>query len=258
MTSKNFPLTRISRREAPVADTIESERDWRAYFNSLGERVGPQDLFRQVGRTIGGEPMNDQQILFLVEDTCAALDLNAGDCLLDLCCGNGQVTVQLAAVCSSTVAVDASEFLIDVARRYRPPAVQYVNCSVTELTIAQLGGWRPSKICMLAALQHFTVTSLTQLIRALGAITGHGVPLYFADVPDVDHLFDFYNTRERRADYERRKAAGTEAIGTWWSTGHLAELFASHGYSAEVRNQDRRRSGTHYRFDLLARPTRSS
>lgn len=201
--------------------------------------------------------MSDRQILLLVEETRAALDLNASDRLLDLCCGNGQVTVLLAANCASSFAVDTSEYLIDVARRYRAmPALQYIHCSVTELTIAQFGGWRPSKICMLAALQHFTVMSLTQLIDALGAITDHLVPLYFADVPDVDHLYDFYNTPERRADYEQRKAAGTEAIGTWWNTRHLVDLFASQGYSAEIRDQDRRRFGAHYRFDLLARPIR--
>jgi hypothetical protein len=37
-----------------MKETIETNRDWRVFWKSVGERTGRDDLFRQVGRTVGG------------------------------------------------------------------------------------------------------------------------------------------------------------------------------------------------------------
>lgn len=240
-----------------VAETIESNRDWRAYWNAVGERAGPQEFFRQVGWTIGGQPVDDDQVALAVEAAQAALDLNSPDRLLDLCCGNGLVTSRLARSCASVYALDFSRDLIEAAIRYHSgPNLRYLHGGVSDLNSAQLDGWQPNKVCMLVALQFFAAETLVRLIHAVSILTGHAALLYASDIPDIDHLYDFYDTLERRADYEQRRAAGIEAIGTWWSRRHLAELFESKGYAVEFRELNRARCRAHYRFDLLARPMR--
>ena len=72
-----------------ATESIENERDWYAYWNAVSERSGPEEFFQQVGRTVGGRPTDPRQIEFAVSAARSALDLNASDCLLDLCCGNG-------------------------------------------------------------------------------------------------------------------------------------------------------------------------
>jgi 2-polyprenyl-3-methyl-5-hydroxy-6-metoxy-1,4-benzoquinol methylase len=237
-----------------LENTIENHRDWRTCWNSVDERAAPQDFLRQVGWTIGGQPVGGEQVSLAVEAAHANLRLKGSDRLLDLCCGNGLVTAQLAARCASVYAVDFSEHLLEVARQYHCPSnVHYLSTSVTDLTGAQLGKWRPDKISMLAALQHFTVHGLIQLIDTIGDLTRRAAPIYFSDVPDVHRLYTFYNTPERRGDYERRRLAGVEAIGTWWSRRHLVELFASKGYALEFVELSPRRSSAHYRFDMVAK-----
>lgn len=237
--------------------TIESERDWRAHFDANQHRVELGDLFRQVGRTINGNPVSAEEISLVVDAARSALELGDSDCLLDICCGNGLVTEHLAATCIKTYGVDFSEFLIEVARyNNNAPGTTYIHASAIELTSSYFSAGQPTKVCMIAALQHFTVTSLERLLHAIENVAERSAPLFFADIPDVARLYHFYDTPERRADYERRRATGTEAIGTWWDTAHLADILSAHGYDPEIRKQDSRRSGAHYRFDLLAKRRR--
>jgi cyclopropane fatty-acyl-phospholipid synthase-like methyltransferase len=238
-----------------LAETIEGRRDWRSYFDAVCDRVGPTDFFHQVGRTIGGRPVGDEQIALTVEATAAALQLTRSDCLLDLCCGNGLVTACLALHCKQCFGVDFSLPLIEVARsRHHLPGLEYIHSAVDELTAVHLRGWRPTKVAMIFAAQHFTADSMSRVIAAVSRLTAHRAPFFLDDVPDVDRLTRFYNTPERLAEYKRRRADGTEAIGTWWSRVHLIELFREHGYTAEAFEQPANRSAAHYRFSLLARP----
>ena len=238
-----------------MADTIETKRDWRHHWSAVGQRVGQEDFFHQVERTIAGRAIDPLQIDLVVDAIRTELGLEPTDTLLDLCCGNGLVTIRLSHACQRIVGVDFSTELIEVARKHHSSdKITYLYGSATEVTPTQLGGIRPSKIVMCVGLQYFSEQNLGDLMRAIGGLTQNSVPIYFTDVPDVDHLYDFYDTPERRADYERRKAVGTEAMGTWWSARRLDEIMRSFGYSAEIQAQDPRRFGAHYRFDLLATP----
>jgi cyclopropane fatty-acyl-phospholipid synthase-like methyltransferase len=236
-----------------MTETIENKRDWYTHWNTVNSRAGPREFLSQVERTVGGRPIDEKQIRLAVEAARVALCLTATDCLLDLCCGNGLLTIRLAAVCQSSYAVDFSEYLIEIARRHHTaPTLKYIHCPVTGLGLMQFGGRRPNKICMITALQYFTKATLKRLLGGLSNLADAPATLYFSDVPDVDRLYEFYDTAERRADFERRRAAGNEAVGTWWSRQDLAELLAGEDYLAEFRDQDSRRFGAHYRFDLVA------
>jgi cyclopropane fatty-acyl-phospholipid synthase-like methyltransferase len=238
-----------------VAETIETDRDWRAFYDAITEGAGEQELFRQVGRTLGGQPIGPEQITLAAGDTIDALQLGRSDVLLDLCCGNGLVTKRLAAVCQWVYGVDISRGLLWGACQYHAAKnIRYIQAAATELRPAEFDARPPTKACMIFALQHFTSRELEQVLERIRAVAGGPVPVYFADIPDVDHLYDFYNTPERRADFARRRAAGTEAIGTWWNRGHLTEIFAKAGYEVEFRDQSPARYAAHYRFDLLALP----
>ncbi len=238
-----------------MTGTLESRRDWSSHWATIGARAAPDDFFAQVERTVGGKPVPAEQISLLVEAVSAGLQLGRGDILLDLCCGNGMVTRALAARCRAVTGIDYAGDLIALARRHhRAENIDYVSGAVGELSLSDCRFGPPSKVCMNAGLQYFRDAMMRELLRVLVPITGGRAPLYFSDVPDADRLFDFYDTPERRADLEQRLAAGTEAVGTWWSRQHLERLREEAGYGAVFIEQDPRRLTARYRFDLLARP----
>jgi ubiquinone/menaquinone biosynthesis C-methylase UbiE len=234
--------------------TIESGRDWRSHWNTVGQRHASDALFAQVERTIGGQPVAFEQVRLLVQAIREALAFVEHDIALDLCCGNGLLTIELSPFCRSLVAVDYSLELIEVARQHHAaPNIVYLSRAAEELAPADFPDGPPTKICMNAGLQYFTEPQVQKLLETLARITADGATLYFTDVPDAERIFVFYNSPERRAEFERRRAARTEAIGTWWSRPHLEKLFESAGYSVSFVDLDARRSTSHYRYDVLAR-----
>jgi cyclopropane fatty-acyl-phospholipid synthase-like methyltransferase len=241
--------------EIVMTRSIETNRDWRQHWSTIVTRVGSQELLRQVERTIAGVPMDDVQIDLCIESIRAALGLKSTDTLLDLCCGNGLITKRLSADCSHIIGVDISRDLIDVARHnHAVDNITYVYGPATEISTTALGGFVPSKIVMCGGLQYFVEAGLRELMAKIDALSAQNVPIFFTDVPDVDRLYEFYDTPERQAEFARRRAAGTEAIGTWWSKEHLSGILEHHKYTAVFKAQDPRRFGAHYRFDLLGQP----
>ena len=235
--------------------TVENLRDWRRYWNTWPQQLEQTDFLRQVERTQGGEPANQEQLRLVVEAISGALALGGGDFLVDLCCGNGLVTKQLSPACRRIVGVDYSSTLIDVARRYHAAANgAYLRAAADEIGPEPWGKENPTKILMCDSLQYFTEASLRSLLAAMNRLTDGQSPILFTGVPDVGRIDAFYNTEARRAEYEKRVREGTEAIGTWWRRESLAEILLEFGYEAGILAQDPRRFTSRYRFDLLAHP----
>jgi SAM-dependent methyltransferase len=235
-------------------ETIETNRNWVAYWTNVLDRTGADDLIRQVGRTIGGVPVPQEQIELVVWAVAQRLSLSREDVLLDLCCGNGLVTAPLSELCRAVVGVDYSAELIQVAQeRLAKPNITYVHRCAHDLHPTDFLSGVPTKVCMNAALQHFTVAMLEQLLRSLRKLTPHDLTLYFTDVPDAAKLRAFYNTPARWAEFEQGRAARTEALGTWWGRDHIVSLFETAGYAVSIIDVEPERHTAHYRFDVLAR-----
>ena len=233
--------------------TIESTRDWRTFWARAVENAGTGDLFRQVGRTVVGEPEPKEQLEILLGVITEGLKLGQDDVLLDLCCGNGLVTARLSPLCRLIVAVDYSNELIQVAKMTNSASnITYMSRSVEDLLPGDLPPTGPTKICMNAGLQYFTGPILHRLLVSLRRLACVDLELLFTAVPDAERLERFYNTPERRAEYERRSAGGNEAIGTWWDRTHLISIFQQEGYDARAVDQNPSLHTAHYRFDVWA------
>lgn len=237
--------------------TIETNRDWRAHWTSVGQRTGKDELFRQVERTVGGMPVPPEQIELVIGAIKRRLNLCGDDVLLDLCCGNGLITALLSPQCQAVVGTDYSCELIQVAReRSALPNTVYLHRAADDLRPTDFLMGAPTKVCMNAGLQYFTERMVGRLLHSLRGLVQQGLALYFTDVPDAGTIEAFYNTPERWAEFERRRAAGTEAIGTWWDRDHLRSIMEKAGYSVSIIDPEPDRFTAHYRFDVLAHISR--
>jgi len=228
--------------------------DWFDYWNEA-PLLRESDPLKQVGKTVNGAPISGEQFRALVRDVQQKLDLVAADVVLDLCCGNGAVTFELAKACSAVVGVDFSAPLIEVAReRFQSGRIEYVLADVCDLPAAVKQ--RPfSKVCMYEGLQHLSPGQADLFLRGLRDLPAPRPTLLLASVPDASRIWNFYDTPQRRADYERRLQAGTEAIGQWWDKDALAALLRSHAYESSFLEQHPLSHGAHYRFDVLCTPS---
>ena len=228
--------------------------DWFNHWNSIPAKLDESDYLRQVGKTVGGYPISPERVDALIHDIVSRLQLNGSDSVLDLCCGNGFITFRCAKFCRSIIGVDYSSALIKIARsRFHGENVSYLLADVCALPDS-LALHNFTKMYMYEALQHLNPE---QVKKMLFALTGPGfskAKIYIASIPDKGRIWDFYNTSERREEYHRRIAQGTEAIGYWWEQAELQVIAEQCGYQCEFFPQNPVLHTAHYRFDALLQP----
>ncbi|MDR2510287.1 MAG: methyltransferase domain-containing protein [Spirochaetaceae bacterium] len=82
---------------------------WKGVWNAVDPAL-PEQV--QVGRTVKKKPVEDDVILRTVDFVEKQMGLDEKSDLLELCCGNGVMTIPLARKVRSVLAVDFSEPLI--------------------------------------------------------------------------------------------------------------------------------------------------
>ena len=223
-------------------------RDWKHYWNHA-PKVRDPDPLKQVGKTVNGEPISRTQFEALVADVWGGLALESSDLVLDLGCGNGLVTRALAERCAAVVGVDFSEPLLASARARAPANAEYLLADVCQLPV-ELQRRRITKILMYEALQHLDTQQASQVFEQVRA-SPWDAPMFLGSIPDREQLDLFYDTAERRADYEDRVKQGTEDIGHWWTREALGALLEEHGLEVRFLRQNPCLNGQHYRFDAV-------
>ena len=110
---------------------------------------------------------------------------------------------------------------------------------------------------MYEALQCFAKDDLRSILQTIQPYCAPTSRILFGSVPDADRVWNFYNTAERREEYFRRSADGTEAIGTWWQKSDIENCAEQFGFSVQFLAQPSILHTAHYRFDVLLLPIRS-
>lgn len=226
---------------------------WLKYWNHDAQ-VNVADPLRQVGKTVNGIPINAAQFAAIVQDIRRNLALAASDLVLDLCCGNGVLTREVARFCDRMVGVDFSARLIDVAQhQFCAPVIDYVLADACALPLS-VTRQAFDKIFIYEALQHFDANQAEEVLAQIGKLSRPPQRLYIASVPDAARIWNYYDTAARREEYERRVSAGTEAIGHWWHKQELEQLLVRHDYRVVFCEQSPQLHSAHYRFDAVAVP----
>ena len=225
-------------------------KDWRKWWNEDPVRARQSDLYYQVGRTVGGIPTGEPDLVATSDAILAALRLSRTETVLDLCCGNGLISAKIAPHCGFLVGVDFSEPLIQTARD-RTPNIKFVVSDVTILDGAILGVDQIDAAYLAFAFQYFDEAMARKLLKRLKILASPAFRLLLESIPDIDRIAAHYHTPERMAAHQKRKAEGTEEIENWWSAKQLAELAGSEGFACAPLLQHRERVSSHYRFDAL-------
>ena len=95
-TQKNYPLA-----------------DHDAYARSVSANA----YWKQVRRTVNGEPVSEAQIRLIVRAIEDGLSLGPDNTVLDIACGNGALSSRLFHKCRGLVGVDMSPYLIEIAKK---------------------------------------------------------------------------------------------------------------------------------------------
>ena len=123
-------------------------------------------LYEQVGRTLNGRPIPAGELELSVRFIRESLALDHEDVVLELCCGNGLISYELAGNVKRVIAIDFSDHLIQAAQQFRqhPNVVYGIGDALLPLQ-EWLQGEAPRKFLMANALAYFDPEDFDRIDR---------------------------------------------------------------------------------------------
>jgi ubiquinone/menaquinone biosynthesis C-methylase UbiE len=214
--------------------------------NPILENEDPQC---QVGRTIGKIPIDQQQWQLTLKEVEKTLDLRPDDTLLDLCAGNGLLSIPLSLKCRSVTAVDISKTMLE---RIDTALYPNINIMIGDARKIQLPTEAFSKGLIYFALQFFSERETIGIFEKIFQSLVQGGTFLVGDILDIDRLFVYHNKPVWKKAYFDSVKNNAPAVGTWFKAEVLAEMAKYVGFSyAEIIGQRPDLINSHYRFDLL-------
>lgn len=179
---------------------------------------------------------------------------------MDLCCGNGLITVNLASRCQNVVGVDYSAPLLAIAERdHQRVNITYVLASILDVDLAAFSaGELFSKIIMYEALQHFKKRDLRRILQVISSHATEEALILIGSIPDRIRKRNFYNTPKRQLFGIWRQLTGRDVIGRWWTSEEISNIAGKMGFHTQFLAQNQELHTAHYRFDVLLRKAQTT
>ena len=223
-------------------------------FHEYPKTVAPDDFWGQVGRTVRGKPVSEEQIQMIVNAIKTGLNLQKSDYVLDIACGNGALSRLLFDSCSGLLGYDFSEYLISVAKSNfaRPPAFDFAVGSAAEFVRAEAAPERFTKTLCYGSFAYFSYQDAEETLRQLARRFTGVTTVYIGNLPDRELAHRFYQDGR---DYEKELSDNTAQIGIWRTRVEFEELARKTGWKARFHVMPAEFYSSHYRYDaILERP----
>ncbi len=225
-------------------------KQWEIFWKGLlKDRINELTPQQAVLRTKDGKEINKDTFWAIVSVIDAYLELKPEDQLLDLCAGTGVFAEPLSEECKAVYAVDMSADHLRYIDTEKYPNIFIAQGDVTTYPFKR----HPfTKALMYAGIQYLTFAEVVPLFTAMHSALPVGGYFYIGDIPDIAKLRNFYDTKERRADYyEMLKKDGHDQIGTWFHREWLEAAAKEACFSSLTIQQPDFFPYSHYRFDMM-------
>lgn len=228
---------------------------WKKFWENYagGEATNEDDLYIQVGKTANRAPISKEVFENIVTDIIEKLELKSSDILLEMCCGNGLFTLPLSYLVKYIYAFDFTESLIDNALRFKSNNnIEYAVGNAKEDFTKIFKGELPiiQKFLINDATAYFSPSELEMVIERILKLS-HEFKFYLTNIPNDENKWNFYNTPERKANYEKAIQSGDiflGGIGRWWQKSEFINIAEKYNLNLEIFDQTNEYS---YRMSVL-------
>ena len=236
---------------------------WNNFFASYGPAIAKNedDLFLQAGHTVNKRPISIEDFHRTVIRLQNSLALAPSDLLLDLCCGNGLFTAEMAAYAKSVIGVDFVAGSIATGKHWKPRInITYVVGDATAPISDLAGTAMPNKILMHHSLAYFKPEQLESILaNILRHLGGRTFSFLCSNIPNSSLKSYFYNTPQRFETHVRneRFAPDTnDGLGRWWDRHEIEQICSQLGLSVTI--SDQLGDLANYRMDALISTVKGS
>jgi SAM-dependent methyltransferase len=229
-------------------------RNYPANYDAHARSVAADAYWKQVRRTVNGEPIAEAQIMLILDAVVTGLTLAPTDVVLDLACGNGALSSYLFDKCAGLVGIDISPYLIEIAQKNFARSPNYRFSA--EDAVSYLRHERDTSIFTKAliygAFQYFSKNDAALILEALKERFSGVTRVFIGNLPNrlrADRFFgELSPTEAELNDHEAR-------IGVWYRPGEFEELAQRAGWQTSCSYMPADFDASNYRFDVtLERP----
>lgn len=227
--------------------------NWKLFWQNyrIIDITNENDLKYQVGKTIEGKVITDEQFDADVQEIIDHFELCNNDVLLDLCCGNGIVTKKLSEKVNKVIGIDFSEVFISNAKIHSSSKnIHYFLIDVLDKSQLEniLENYNFTKILLNDCLAYFDPNSLKVVLQSLSRFN---VDILLMSILDKNKKWKFYNTPKRKWIYLKERFLGKNksGLGYWWNTVQIQRIAHQSGYACNIFYHNSTNHTAHYRFN---------
>lgn len=228
-------------------------KNWRYFWQNYRdiEIKTQDDLLFQVGKTVKGKVISQEQLNNDLNEIKSNLNLNKSDILLDLCCGNGVLSLQLSKSVDKIIGLDFSETYIQNAKTYsQSENIEYFSVDI-------LDDYKLKKVCdtynitkvlMNDCLAYFKPNTLEATLKTLSEFN---IEILLSSILDKKRKWQFYNTLIRKWAYVKDVLFfnNNSGLGYWWKKAQIKEIAKRNNFSCEFYSHHKDNHTAHYRFN---------
>lgn len=221
-----------------------------SFYKEHPKTCHPDDFWGQVKRTVNGIPVSQEQIDMIVDAVVNGLKLESQDTVLDLCCGNGALSVLLFKQCRGGVGVDFSEYLISIANKYFafPPDQTYILQDAIEFCEKPIAADKFTKMLCYGSFPFIEHGRAQILLSLLNTNFPNLQTAFIGNCPDKNLLNDFYGNRVCEPGVEHDPDS---PIGIWRTQEEFISLASNCGWQATIHKMPEKYYASHYRYDVI-------
>lgn len=226
---------------------------WKTFWAESNKSTTSKHPQCQVLRTFNKKPISEAQFQKILEDIEKKMEICRNDEVLDLCCGNGLITVYLTSKCKRAVGVDFEPGLIEYIDLEKYPNVSVVTEDVRKVDFKEHSF---DKIMIYAGLQYLSHQETICLFESVFRWLKSNGLFYIGDIPDRERLWNFFNTEERERACFGSIKNDKPIIGTWFDSEWLVKLGKYADFKCtEIIPQPEDFPYSHFRFDAVLKKT---
>ena len=220
--------------------------DWKNFWDQFARSEDPHQQVARISK-------NDLPVDIVARIThyiMEQLEINENDHVLDVCCGNGVITKELANHCEHVTGVDLSPVQIENARETVPENVTLIEGDGLELS-SLVPGQFDKALCYFSFQYFDTYRKGKQAIAEMAKVLKPGGKIFLGDVPDYDKRKAFYQTWDALLKNKIDRLLDRDAMGKFWQVEELDRICQESGLRGQYMKQPEGMLYSHYRFDYL-------
>ena len=224
-------------------------RNYPANYDAHARSVAADAYWKQVRRTVNGEPIAEAQIMLIVNAVVTGLSLAQTDVVVDLACGNGALSSYLFDKCAGLVGIDISPYLIEIAHKdfARSPNYRFCADDIVSYLMRERDSSIFTKALIYGAFQYLSRDDGVSVLKTLNQRFSAVARVFIGNLPNKRRVDLFYRdrtpTETELNDHEAR-------IGVWYSPEEFQALAEEAGWHALCSYMPADFYASCYRFDV--------